>query len=485
MKKNLAVLLTLVLIVLTILTQFTTAFADITLVYDGQPHNYSGTLVNLIVNGQAVTPDVPSVILQDRTMIPIRAVLESFGANISFDATKQLVTAVLGDYKLELKINSNAAVLNDSQNLTMDVPAKIINDRTLIPLRFVSESLGLVVGWNPDSVTASIDLPSGGLPTIPKANLTNVQFQGGTLTSQVTLTSDAAITSYQTFTLGNPQRVVVDLSNTIKSSSVGNTNTGDANITGIRTSQYASTPAVTRVVMDLTKTISYQIKQSQDKKTLTILFNSASPLTPPVDMPSLSTKAKDKLVVIDAGHGGSDSGAVGKVDDQIVLMEKDVTLDIAKRVNVLLESAGVKTAMSRDTDVLIPLMDIPKNANNLNADLFLSVHCNAVDGAPEACGTESLYFNDTVDPKYGISGMRFAEITQAQIVSELNTSDRGIVQRPNLVVLKYTNMPAIIAETAFITNESDRALLSSDMYKDKFAEALARAVILALNESVQ
>jgi N-acetylmuramoyl-L-alanine amidase len=176
--------------------------------------------------------------------------------------------------------------------------------------------------------------------------------------------------------------------------------------------------------------------------------------------------AADRLVVIDPGHGGSDPGAQYEG-----LLEKDLNLKIALKVNEILESRGVKTYMTRDDDTFIPLHTRADMANNLNASLFLSIHNNAFNSVEH--GTETLYYP-------GATGSSFARIVQDTLVSALGTKDRGIVERPNLVVLNATKMPAVIAEVAFLTNTEDRALLMDDSFIQKAAEALADAVVKAL-----
>lgn len=106
-------------------------------------------------------------------------------------------------------------------------------------------------------------------------------------------------------------------------------------------------------------------------------------------------------------------------------------------------------------------------ANAWPADVFVSLHCNADSGC--ARGTETLiYANDS-----GLSP-QLAACIQSQIVQSLDTVDRGLKERPNLIVLKDTTMPAVLVETAFIDNEDDAALLTNNA--DDFARAIARGI---------
>jgi len=182
----------------------------------------------------------------------------------------------------------------------------------------------------------------------------------------------------------------------------------------------------------------------------------------------------DRLVVIDAGHGGAEPGAVHGG-----YYEKDFNIDIAKRVNELLKDKGVKTYMIREDDSYVGLYERAYIANTLNATLFLSIHNNAYYSQHH--GTETLYYPTRVGST-GFTGKRFAQIVQDSLISKLNTKNRGIVERPNLVVLKATEMPAALAEVAFMTNSEELAKLKTEEFRQKAAEALCEAVIKALNE---
>lgn len=183
---------------------------------------------------------------------------------------------------------------------------------------------------------------------------------------------------------------------------------------------------------------------------------------------------EDRLVVIDAGHGGREPGAVhGGIE------EKDLNLDIALRLNKLLKEQGVKTFMIREDDRYVGLYERAYIANSLNAALFLSIHNNAFYSSHK--GTETLYFPPKAGDT-GFTGKRFAEIIQHHVVTTLNTNNRKIIERPNLVVLKATTMPAALAEIAFMTNPDDMARLKTPEFRQKAAEALCKAVLQALDE---
>ena len=101
----------------------------------------------VMLNGQQLSFDVPPIIENSRTLVPLRTIFEAMGAAVNWNATSSTVTATKGSATIILPVGSRVATVN-GQNVTLDVPAKIVNSRTLVPLRFVSESLGAQVDWN-------------------------------------------------------------------------------------------------------------------------------------------------------------------------------------------------------------------------------------------------------------------------------------------------------------------------------------------------
>lgn len=180
-----------------------------------------------------------------------------------------------------------------------------------------------------------------------------------------------------------------------------------------------------------------------------------------------------KLVVIDAGHGGDATGAVyGN------LLEKNLNLDIAKRLNTLLEKKGVKTYMIRGDDSDIANYERAYIANELNAKLYLSIHNNAMDDK-DFRGTMTLY---CPSDSSSFTGKSFAGIIHQKLLASLNTVDGKIRERPDLIVLRETTMPAALAEVAFLTNSTDRSSLQKATFRQKAAQALCDSVIKALAE---
>ncbi len=168
-------------------------------------------------------------------------------------------------------------------------------------------------------------------------------------------------------------------------------------------------------------------------------------------------------VCIDAGHGGDDSGAVGHG-----LLEKSINLDVANRFHNLLKNAGYTVYMTRSSDKTVSLSSRTSYANSVGAGRFISIHCNAFNQS--AHGTETYCYTSGSSTSF-----RMRDKTQPQMVAALGTYDRGC-KTAGFYVIKYTNMPAILAELAFIDNAGDAAKLGDAGYRQKAAEALKRGL---------
>ena len=179
-------------------------------------------------------------------------------------------------------------------------------------------------------------------------------------------------------------------------------------------------------------------------------------------------------VFINPGHDQKyDSGAV---NPNTGLREADVAAEVGALVVDYLEAAGCECQIMQ-SDNLAPTtagrssyddrqgLTVTETANEWGADIFVSIHCNAAN--TEAQGTEVECFGGGV-------GEQLAQCIQSQIVDSLGTADRGVKHMPQLLVLKYTDMPAVLIEMAFIDNDSDALLLSE--HADDFARAIARGV---------
>ncbi len=174
------------------------------------------------------------------------------------------------------------------------------------------------------------------------------------------------------------------------------------------------------------------------------------------------------VVVIDPGHGGKDSGAVGLGG----ILEKDIILPISKRIAQVLQQNGVQVVMTRDSDYFVTLPGRVQLAERANADVFVSIHANAVGlGRSDVSGLETYYYD---------SGLGLARIVHNSILQSVNVKDRR-VRRARFFVLRKSSMPSILVETGYLTGREDNAKLRNLAYQNQMAEAIARGILQYLN----
>jgi N-acetylmuramoyl-L-alanine amidase len=172
-------------------------------------------------------------------------------------------------------------------------------------------------------------------------------------------------------------------------------------------------------------------------------------------------------IVIDAGHGGKDPGAVGNG-----LREKDLTLTLALRIGGLLVARGAEVQYTRMTDAFVELSDRATFANQLGADYFMSVHINAGGGT----GFET--FVQTGSSGATVAYQNVIHRRVALLYSQEGLPDRGAKQT-NLAVLRETHMPAILLEYGFIDSAKDAARLANPDWIERLAQATCAGVASA------
>lgn len=187
------------------------------------------------------------------------------------------------------------------------------------------------------------------------------------------------------------------------------------------------------------------------------------------DLSALEPEAKAPLVVIDAGHGGWDPGA-GKEPN----FEKDIVLALSLEIEKKLNEKNIESYMIRTDDTYVSLEDRAYKANELGASLFISIHNNSFED-PAQSGILTSY-----NPNSSI-GKEIATIMQSKI-SDIGMKNRDIVPRPNLYVLRHTEMPALLLEIGFISSNKDLKLLTDVNFQEKCATQIATGIEDILNQ---
>lgn len=203
-----------------------------------------------------------------------------------------------------------------------------------------------------------------------------------------------------------------------------------------------------------------------------------------------------KLIALDAGHGGTDPGTENR---RLKLREKDLTLDVAKRLKPLLEARGYRVLLVRDRDMRFstsPSVDLPKRAdvaNQAGADLYISIHFNALPGDSRVQGIETYAFTPagqrstasslhrasdrTAHPvnRHDHWNMVLAAAVHTRMVEELAAADRGL-KRARWAMLRELRCPGILVEAGFVSNETEGRKIGTPGYRQRIAESIAGGV---------
>ncbi len=334
---------------------------------------------------------------------------------------------------------------------------------------------------------------------------------------------------YEAHRLSDPERIYFDLHNTTLTPGMfGKTiEIGDTHLARVRIAQPAK--GISRVVLETRGASDFSVSlkshpyrlvveireagQPEHGGALANLPKTTAVVAPPALAPAPRAKAKNKLegrawtrvpkfrLVLDAGHGGWDLGTVGRKG----LMEKDLVLDVVRRLGKLVEDRlGAEVIYTRQDDTYLPLEKRTEIANLAQADLFVSVHANYSNDS-EARGAETYYTNTYSSMKARTPGAdaegaatenvnwtnvdirekvqksrRFAAAVQQALFGVLASQipdmrNRG-VKKASYVVLTGTSMPAILAEVSFVSSPEDEEKLKSSSYRDKIARGLFKGI---------
>jgi N-acetylmuramoyl-L-alanine amidase len=306
----------------------------------------------------------------------------------------------------------------------------------------------------------------------------------------------------------NPDRLYFDLMNTMIAKEVKTIlPVGDGILKVVRAGQFK--PDIVRVVLDLEEIADYNAFVLDDPARFVIDVYGKEKVKKP------DTVIAKRRIVIDAGHGGHDPGAVGPRG----LYEKDVVLDIALKLRKILSSDPLNEVfLTRETDVFIPLEERIVIANKKNADFFVSIHANASPGR-QARGIETYLLNwtdneeankvaarenqislkkmkvmnrkmqmddldiiksDLLRQNKRDESIKLAHYIQKSMVSTLDNGNKDTldlgVKQALFYVLFGARMPSVLVEVSFISNPEEEKLLSKDSYKKQIAEAIAEGL---------
>lgn len=448
--------------------------------------------VNLTLDGVALTPkDVPALAYypagsqNGRTLVPVRLISEALDATVTWVPETRQIVILREESTIVLTAGSATALVDDKQVALPDgVPAGGVKwegkESTMVPLRFVSEQLGAQVEWQGDTATVAITSPQE--PQQPDPNqpqegdlgwITGLDFDEKAQT--FTATADHT-PKYRIVDLGD--RLVVDLLGAVYSPAVGKELTipveSDA-IRQVRCSQHGDDlgygyPHTLRVVLDLASGVSYaqhlSVSASGNQLRISVTDVPEQPEVPPLDPGKIT-------IAIDPGHGGNQPGAVYPDADGNDVKEKDLTLPMAQMLETILKGRGYNVVMTRTGDDSVSLADRAKIANAAGAELFVSIHCNALDRTDYEGIFTYCYPNST-------KGAALAKQVQAGVVAATGGIGRG-TPSANFQVLRETTMPAVLVETGFMSCPAELERLCDPTYQQKLAEGIANGIDVYLN----
>ena len=195
-----------------------------------------------------------------------------------------------------------------------------------------------------------------------------------------------------------------------------------------------------------------------------------------------------KTVILDAGHGGHDKGAISSYG-----YEKDFALDVARNIKPLLEAKGLKVIMTRDRDVFVPLELRARIANTAKDAVFVSIHFNATNSNPSAAGFEIFsltprgapstdddalalrFMNMEAGSPVDAPSLALSMSVYHSVVGHLPEYDRGI-KRARFAVLRLTKIPAILVEGGFLTQRGESQLIAQSTWRQKLAQSIATGI---------
>ncbi|MGG1619178.1 N-acetylmuramoyl-L-alanine amidase [Paenibacillus sp. NRS-1782] len=462
----------------------------------------SGTQIYLDDQQLSVPNGAKAQVIGGSTMVPLRVISENLGYDVTWKQQARTITIEKDSTLIRMIIGSKTATVNGS-DISLDASPLLRSNYALVPLRFIGEQMGLDVKWDsssksvklytrssgsgngeftpPKSGNSSTDTGSVTLPT-NNASSGVMQVQGISFSqNRLTITTMGEVKP-KAFTMTAPDRVVVDLPATafadnfgaqqkLDSSQNGSLDIQDeADVSGIRYALFQKEPSTVRVVIDLKHVMNYTAYNDGSNRVIVDLASKDSVNTAPdATLPDGSQTSPvnsngKKVVVIDAGHGAKDSGAVGISKKNY---EKTFNLAMALKVeSILKQNPNLEVVLTRSDDTFLELKQRVKVAENLNANVFVSIHANS-SGSSASNGTETYYQRS--------ASKAFADVMHKYFAPATGLTDRGI-RYGNFHVIRETTMPAVLLEVGYLSNAKEEATLFDEDFQNRVAQGIADGI---------
>ena len=286
-------------------------------------------------------------------------------------------------------------------------------------------------------------------------------------TTEVTISASGPILCHSAF-YDSPSRLVLDVPNTALKLLAPDIPCIGPGVKGVRTANFPRGSANSRIVLDLTSRSLFQVLSERDRSLIRVLVRE---MQPDRNGKLVGSPVAGHTICIDPGHCDVFHGARGLFG----LKEEEVTLDVGKRLAELLQAAGANVVMTRWTPdapsgghdgLLADLIARAQIANRAHADLFLSIHCDAMPVHGTGHGSLTIYGNPRSEP--------WASMVYQTISDTMGHGGTGTHYRPQIKVTEYTNMPSTLAELGFLDTKADAEKLIDPNYRQTVAENLLR-----------
>lgn len=442
--------------------------------YIGNYTAYTRTQVSVNANGKTVETDMPGILEDNSTLIPAKATFNSiYGLGVTYSYKNSTVTVTRGDTTIVTKVNSKIATVNGT-NKTMPVATRLITlvstgvNYVMVPGEFICEELGLNYKYEKGVsyiTTSNTSTNTGtgstsGTTATPGSDLDDDDNFVATITmTRPTDVSKGNITCTDDY---NNKKLIITMPGNQTTYYKNNKPTLPSGVT--MSTSYSSGTNKTTITFTTTSINGFRVKEDSNY----IYIMNGKP-----------TEVFKNVIVLDAGHGGSDSGAVGSG-----YYEKDFTLSIVLAAKALFDAnSDYKVYYTRTTDVYPSLSERYKLANNVDADMFISVHINSAGST--ATGTETLYNPDRNKvSSSGLSCYQLATITHKYVLASTGLRNRGLKQRctrlgNGLAVLNNNNGAATLTEIGFISNPTEAKTMAANL--SNYGSAVYNAVLNASN----
>ncbi len=385
---------------------------------------------NVLVNGSPIQSDFTPYVTKGRTFVPVRELTEGLGAEVNWDGENMTVEIKFGEKTILLKINSDVTYVDGKKKIVEEdqVPklalysSPRVETKTMIPLRFVSETLGYNVSW--DEKTSTVLIATG-------ENISSEVVKTATIISDDDLKEEDKKNKNSSveFQSSNEKKETKNAQKNNKSKIFEKA--------GLTEDEYKIDPKSRKVSKGFVQ------------------------------------KGERIKIVLDAGHGGTDSGAISTIDKTVT--EKALNLDMIERLNERFLMLGYDVILTRSEDEYIKLLDRARISNTSDADIFLSIHFNSTTNSTSK-GIEVLYASEKNVIIKSVEQVHLAKAIQKELIESTGSTNRGVKNRADLIVLNKTKNVAALCELGFLTNREDMENITNSSYLDTMADAIVRGV---------